>query len=45
MTLVKELYTRIGQEDAPEVVLTDKKDALIDNLHEIMPATHHMLCV
>ncbi len=45
MTQVKELYTRVGQEDRPEVVLTDKEDALIGNLHEIMPATHHMLCV
>ncbi len=45
MTQVKELYTRIGQEDGPKVNLNDKKDALIGNLHEIMPSTHHMLCV
>ena len=45
MTQVKELYIRVRQEDGPEVVLTDKEDALIGNLHEIMPATHHMLCV
>ncbi len=45
MTKVKELYTQVGQEDGPEVVLTDKKDALIGNLHKIMPPTHHILCV
>ncbi len=45
MTQVKELYIRVRQEDGPEVVLTDKEDALIGNLHEIMPANHHMLCV
>ncbi len=42
---VKELYTRLGQEDEPEVVLIDKKNALIGNLYEIMPSTHHILCV
>lgn len=45
MTQVKVLYTRVGQEDGPDVVFTDKKDALVGNLHEVMPATHHMLCV
>ncbi len=45
MTKVKDLYTQVGQEDGPEVVLTDKEDVLIGNLHKIMPATHHMLCV
>ncbi len=45
MTQVKELYTRVGQEDGLEVDLTDKEYALIGNLHEIMPSTHHMLCV
>ncbi len=45
ITQVKELYTRVGQEDVPEVVITDKEDALIANLHEIMPVTHHILCV
>ena len=45
MAKVKELYTRVGQENGPEVVLTHKEDALIGNLHEIMPATHYMLCV
>ena len=45
MTQVKELYTRVGQEDGTEVVLPDKKDALISNLHELMPAAYHMLCV
>ncbi len=45
MTQVKEVYTRVGQEDEPEVVLTDKEDVLIGNLHEIMPVTHHILCV
>ena len=45
MTKVKELYTQVGQEDGPEVVLIDKKNALIGNLDEIMPATHHMLCL
>ncbi len=45
ITQVKELYTRVGQEDGPEVVLTDREDALIGNLHEIMPATHLILCV
>ncbi len=45
MTKVKELYTRIGQEDRPEVVLIDKKDALIGNSHKMMPATHCILCV
>ncbi len=45
MTQVKELYTQVGQENKPEVVFTNNEDALISNLHEIMPATHHMLCV
>ena len=45
MTQVKELYTRVGQEDRPEVDLIDKEDALIGNLHRIIPATHHMLSV
>ncbi len=45
MTQVTELYTRVRQDDGPEAVLTDKEDAKIRNLHEIMPATHHMLCV
>ncbi len=45
MTQVKELYTRVGQKDGPEVVLTDKEDAPIGNLDKIMTETHHMLCV
>ena len=45
MTQVKELYTQVRQEDGPEVVVNDKDDALIGNLHKIMSATHHMLCV
>ena len=45
MTQVKELYPWVGQEDGPEVVLTDKEDTLIGNLHKIIPATHHIFCV
>ena len=45
MTKVKELYTCVGQEGGPEVVLTNKKDVLISNLHKIMPATHRILSV
>ena len=45
MTQVKEPYTRVGQEDRPEVILTDKNNALIHNLHGIMPLTYHMLYV
>lgn len=37
--------SRIGQEDGPKVILVDKEDALISGLEEVMPSSHHMLCV
>lgn len=42
---VQELYTRVGQADGPEVVLTDKEDALIAGLQEVMSRSHLMLCI
>lgn len=42
---VKELYSRVGQAAGPDVVLTDKEDALIAALQEVMPGSYHMLCI
>lgn len=42
---ILELYTRVEQEDGPEVVLTDKENTLIASLQEVMPASHHMLYI
>lgn len=44
LSQILELYIRVVQEDGLEVVLTDKEDALIAGLEEVMPASHHMLC-
>lgn len=43
MTQMRELYVRVRQEDGPEIILTDKEDALIAGLAEVMPTSHHML--
>ena len=45
LSQVHELYTRVGQENGAEVVLTDKDDALIAGLGEVMTTSHHILCV
>lgn len=45
LSRVQELFTRVGKEEGPKVVLTDKEDALIAGLGEVMPATYHILCV
>ena len=39
------MYTRVGQANGPEVVLTDREDLLIAGLQEVMPRIHHMLCI
>ncbi len=44
LSQIHELYTRVGQEEGPEVILTDKEDALIADLEEVLPSSHHMLC-
>lgn len=36
---------RVKQEDGPEVILTDKNNALIAGLGEVMTISHHMLCI
>ena len=45
LSQVHELYTRVGQENGAEVVLTDKDDALIAGLGEAMTTSHRILCV
>ena len=42
---VLELFRRVGEEEGPKVVLTDKEDALIAGLEQAMPASYHILCV
>lgn len=44
LSQIHELYTCIRQEEGPNVILTDKKDAVIAGLKEVLPASHHMLC-
>lgn len=41
----QELYICIGQANGPEAVLTDKDDALIAGLQEVMPGSHYMLYI
>ena len=46
LSRIHELYTHIGQEEGPEVILsTDNEDAVIASLKEVMPSSHHMLCI
>ena len=45
LSRVRELYKRVGKEEGPKVILTDKEDALIAGLEEVMPANYHILCV
>lgn len=45
LSRIHELYTHIGQEEGPQVILTDNEDALIASLKEVMPSSHHMLCI
>lgn len=45
LSRVRELFRRVGKEEGPKVVLTDKEDVLIAGLEEVMPASYHILCV
>lgn len=45
LSRVRELFKRVGKEEGPKVVLTDKEDVLIAGLEEVMPASYHILCV
>lgn len=45
LSKVLELFRRVGVEEGPKVVLTDKEDALIAGLEQAMPASYHILCV
>lgn len=45
LSKVQELFRRVGKEEGPKVVLTDKEDALIAGLEQAMPTSYHILCV
>lgn len=45
LSRVRELFKRVGKEEGPKVILTDKEDGLIAGLEEVMPASYHILCV
>lgn len=45
LSRIHELYTHIGQEEGLQVILTDNEDALIASLKEVVPSSHHMLCI
>lgn len=45
LSRVRELFKCVGKEEGPKVILTDKEDALIAGLEEVMPANYHILCV
>lgn len=45
LSKVQELFRRVGKEEGPKVILTDKEDALIAGLEQAMPASYHILCV
>lgn len=45
LSQLHELYTHVGQEEGPKVILTDKEDALIAGLKKMLPISHPILYI
>lgn len=45
LSQIHELYTYIGQEKEPQVILIDNKDAFITSLKEVIFSSHYMLYI